>query len=767
MGASLSLGHGQGLIRLLQFSGNLASESKQKHQLSWWNELIREYFTPKAIMKFTLWRDNERNEAKPFEIGVPILPRFLLVTTQSGVKSMTLTLDGARERLYAYGHAIVECVAAVWTYRYSNGYTVALRGPLTVHVVVTAVPGTGPGGGAGDGPAAATTNNVLNGSGIGQGPAQAQATQGGGTQAQNQNQNQKFQLKFEDFQFDATFHDKYIALESIMGPRSIESPKGYLPPPPPPSGPTPSAQQTLPSSGTTTTMGGTPTMGGATPGGSNTSTPRMRNAQAQVLIRNGAPVAAVGASTLNSSPGNSTSSPVVNGSGHGGELDEGMGVNVYPGSSYPYPSSSQLSIPYNLNSNGNGSMNSSTSQPPSSYSSYSPSQWDEPRVLISQGFIPGEPVNAFGIPQATMRCLELAESVSQMGDLIVFSKEEGLGPLEALSKMAEKIRESMPNPQPLINGVVGPHHSQSHNPNVHGNPTNSNNHPSPSSATVNSMNSTNIPSHTPMSMSMTTLYSSAPPSVTNPNNYNPPLSSSAAAAAIPSGNTINMNMNMNTGSASSPMLAHGSPRKQQKIIPHQGGSPAGISTVGPGIGTGAVPSSSNTITNPNPNPNPIVSSNPASDPANPTGQPGGGSSTSTPTLTSTSASTSTTTAMNPNNNNNSPNAPNTNTNTNRSNPSSTHTTPAMAPASLKRKQPQVALGESGSGPGPGSGSGGSGSSSNSSSGLALGGLGGGVGTGVGAGTSVGVGQGAGTVVEPPPAKRTTRKRGRTSTAGQG
>lgn len=38
-----------------------------------------------------------------------------------------------------------------------------------------------------------------------------------------------------------------------------------------------------------------------------------------------------------------------------------------------------------------------------------PPQWEEPRVLISQGFIPGEPVNAFGIPQATMRCLELAE----------------------------------------------------------------------------------------------------------------------------------------------------------------------------------------------------------------------------------------------------------------------------------------------------------------------------------------------------------------------
>ncbi|KAF5346933.1 hypothetical protein D9758_010123 [Tetrapyrgos nigripes] len=141
-----ALGHGVGLIRLLQFSGFLANESKQKLQLCWWNDLIREYFSPKAVMRFTLWKDSQRNEAKPFEIGVPILPRFFLATTQSGVKSMTLTLDGARERLFAYGHAVVECVSAIWTYRYTNGYIVTLRGPLTVHVLLTASPPPGPAG---------------------------------------------------------------------------------------------------------------------------------------------------------------------------------------------------------------------------------------------------------------------------------------------------------------------------------------------------------------------------------------------------------------------------------------------------------------------------------------------------------------------------------------------------------------------------------------------------------------------------------------------
>ncbi|KAF9242942.1 LIM-domain binding protein [Melanogaster broomeanus] len=238
-----SVGLGQGLIRLLQFSGQLSNEEPVKHQLSFWDAFVREYFTPKAIMKVTLWKDNQRNEAKPFEIGVPILPRFFLVTTQSGVKSMTLSLDGARERLLSQYHAIVECVSAVWTYKYTNGYTVTLRGPLTVHVGIIPLPN----------------------------PAQPQQI--------------PFTLKFEQFQFDANTHEKFISLDSIIGERTVETPK----------------------------------------------TPRTRNAPTP-------------------SPSGGSSSQ------RGAEEDR---------------------------------------------------QWDEPRVSIDHGSIPGEPVNAFGIPQATMRCLEV------------------------------------------------------------------------------------------------------------------------------------------------------------------------------------------------------------------------------------------------------------------------------------------------------------------------------------------------------------------------
>jgi hypothetical protein len=76
-------------------------------------------------------------------------------------------------------------VTAAWTYKYTNGYTVTLRGPLTAHVIL--VPNTARGQGA---------------------PTQP---------------SQPYSLKFENLEFGANFHDKSISLESILGQRNSES----------------------------------------------------------------------------------------------------------------------------------------------------------------------------------------------------------------------------------------------------------------------------------------------------------------------------------------------------------------------------------------------------------------------------------------------------------------------------------------------------------------------------------------------------------------
>lgn len=197
---------------------------------------------------------------------------------------MTFCLDGARERIErTTGHITLECVTAVWTYKYSNGYTITLRGPLTARIMMTAVypPGSDPD------------------------PNPPRSSDSPPDQ---------YVYKFDEFQFEANYHDKYIALESVLGPRTIEMPP-------------------LPH----------------TPMGTTAHIPTLQSLSAAEQSQSG--------------------------------LDDEK-------------------------------------------------RWEEPRVLIEHGSIPGEPVNAFGIPQATMRCLELAESVTFMTELMQYAKEtNSSGPL--------------------------------------------------------------------------------------------------------------------------------------------------------------------------------------------------------------------------------------------------------------------------------------------------------------------------------------------------
>jgi hypothetical protein len=192
---------------------------------------------------------------------------------------MSFSLDSARERIFQTGHTIVECPGASWTYRYRNGYTVTLHGPLTAHVI--------------------RISGCL-----------------GGSQTGN---NSDAMFKFDQFQFDANFHDKFVALESILGSRSIEN---------------------LP-----------------------TLTSMMMMAASSSPVQTAAGIGPVGLSQSNQQPAD----------------DE--------------------------------------------------RQWEEPRMLIDYASLPGEPVNGFGIPQATLRCLELAECFTSMAELIQFTKVSSYGPL--------------------------------------------------------------------------------------------------------------------------------------------------------------------------------------------------------------------------------------------------------------------------------------------------------------------------------------------------
>ncbi|KIP05816.1 hypothetical protein PHLGIDRAFT_107766, partial [Phlebiopsis gigantea 11061_1 CR5-6] len=257
---------GPGVLFLESFSGALEGKEYEMLSLEYWENMVREFFMPDSVFRFTLWKDSMKQEAKPFEIGTSILPRFFLVTTQSGVVSMRLSLQGAYETKYDGYHDIlkIECHRASWTFQYSNGYIVNLRGAFTA--LIRIIPGM-------------QEKSIWLPS-----------------------KHPGFSMRIMSIAFDAETQEKSLLLDDILGHRKSDSPS---------------------------------------------------------LATEG---------------------------------DEERALN-------------------------------------------------DPRIIIPNASIPVEPVNAFGIPQATMRCLELAESVTQMSDLIQFSQEHNLGPREALVRFAQRIRE--------------------------------------------------------------------------------------------------------------------------------------------------------------------------------------------------------------------------------------------------------------------------------------------------------------------------------------
>ncbi|KAF5331738.1 hypothetical protein D9611_007588 [Ephemerocybe angulata] len=326
---------------------------------------------------------------------------------------MTFNLDGARERMVGTGHAIIECVNAIWTYKYTNGYTITLRGPFTIHMVVTAMhPPTGNGAQPG------------------------------------------YMLKIDEWQFSATHHDKMISLDSIAGPRNYEMPADMPRPVPTP------------------------------PPGSTAATLWAEREAAR--------------------------------------------------------------------------------------------QWDDPMVVVERATMPSEPINAFGIPQATMRCLELAESVGAMADLISFADETKLGPLAALTKFADILRskgvilDRSENPRHTTGLVPLPPLPDL--PIIYAAP----NPPPPPSAQQQQMPQMGqqqppqftppsngiIPppqqQHTPLS---NTLYQSAPSSITNPQHH--PLQSNGSQTTIPPPPGSATMSPQNTSSSAS-----NSPQKSHRAIPN-------------------------------------------------------------------------------------------------------------------------------------------------------------------------------------------------------
>ncbi|KIJ56913.1 hypothetical protein M422DRAFT_150091, partial [Sphaerobolus stellatus SS14] len=174
-----SLGYGAGLLRFMEFNSALSDEKSNRLTLDYWSKVTSDFFSPTSVCKLTLWKDNERREAKPFEITANVLAMLLHVSCQSGVRSMNFMLEGLVERYLGSGTAIIECPQAQWLWRFHDGHVVSLRGNFSCQVSAYCNPSGAP--------------------------------------------DQQYFLKFDTMTFDSNSHEKMILLDSIRGTRLPEN----------------------------------------------------------------------------------------------------------------------------------------------------------------------------------------------------------------------------------------------------------------------------------------------------------------------------------------------------------------------------------------------------------------------------------------------------------------------------------------------------------------------------------------------------------------
>lgn len=117
-----------GTVRLMQFADRLGSfqagPNNAPPSLDMWRLLVLDFFSDDAVHRVHL-TDPSRNSKDMYEIPQAALPRYFAVQYSSGVKSLSITTGGAKQRDQQTGLQYVECSQAVFNYTFTNGLQVS------------------------------------------------------------------------------------------------------------------------------------------------------------------------------------------------------------------------------------------------------------------------------------------------------------------------------------------------------------------------------------------------------------------------------------------------------------------------------------------------------------------------------------------------------------------------------------------------------------------------------------------------------------------
>jgi hypothetical protein len=141
---------GQCLMRLMLFADHLSSfgasskplqtymvngtqkmaaqGNKQRDDLSYWQTFVDRFFSPKGVLRHSLWITDDGGSNKQYEITYPALARYFNTHFESGVKTMQLIMEKGSERDLPNSGHYIESQKASFVYWFDTGAQVSFRG---------------------------------------------------------------------------------------------------------------------------------------------------------------------------------------------------------------------------------------------------------------------------------------------------------------------------------------------------------------------------------------------------------------------------------------------------------------------------------------------------------------------------------------------------------------------------------------------------------------------------------------------------------------
>jgi len=107
------------------FQRSAAQGAKQRDDLEYWSKFVNQFFSPKGVLRHTVWVADDAPSNKQYEITFPALPRYYHTHFESGIKTMQMTVErGTEKELPNNGHYI-ESPKASFVYWFDTGAQVS------------------------------------------------------------------------------------------------------------------------------------------------------------------------------------------------------------------------------------------------------------------------------------------------------------------------------------------------------------------------------------------------------------------------------------------------------------------------------------------------------------------------------------------------------------------------------------------------------------------------------------------------------------------